>query len=49
MLQDVLGARYCPDSNYLEGHGDLVSRLIIGITRFTMWVIRVVHLPTKSS
>ena len=28
--------------------GDLVSRLIMGIARVTMWVIRVIHLLTKS-
>ena len=33
---------------YLEGHGDLVSRLIGGITRVTRWVIRVITLLTKS-
>ena len=34
--------------SYLEGHGDLVNRLILGITRATMWVIRVINLLTKS-
>ena len=33
---------------YLEGQGDLVSRLIMGITRVTMWVIGVINLLTKS-
>ena len=28
---------------YLEGQGDLVSRLIMGIFRVTMWVIRVIN------
>ena len=27
------------DEAYLEGHGDLVSRLIGGITRVTIWVV----------
>ena len=26
-------------NSYLEGHGDLVSRLIIRIIRVTLWVI----------
>ena len=33
---------------YLEGHGELVSRLILGITRGTKWVIGVNNLPTTS-
>ena len=33
---------------YLEGHGDLVSRLITRITRDTMWVIEIINLLTKS-
>ena len=33
---------------YLEGHGDLVSRLIIRITRVTTWVFGVMNLLTKS-
>ena len=32
---------------YLEGQGDLVSRLIMGITRVTIWVIGVINLLTK--
>ena len=35
-------------TRYLEGHGDLVSRLIRGITRVTIWVIGVINLLTKS-
>ena len=33
---------------YLEGQGDLVSRLILGIFRVTIWVIGVLSLLTKS-
>ena len=33
---------------YLEGQGDLVSRLITWITRVTMWVIGVINLLAKS-
>ena len=33
---------------YLEGQGDLVSGLRMGIIRVTIWVIRVVNLLTKS-
>ena len=33
---------------YLEGHGDLVSGLVIRITRVTIWVIGVINLLTKS-
>ena len=32
---------------YLAGQGDLVSRLIIGITRVTIWFIGVSNLLTK--
>ena len=32
----------------LGGSGDLVSRLIRGIVRVTMWVIGVINLLTKS-
>ena len=34
--------------DYLEGQGDLVSRLIMGINRVTIWVIEVINLLTKS-
>ena len=34
--------------SYLEGQGDLVSRLTIGITRVTIWFIGVINLLTKS-
>ena len=34
--------------NYLEGHGDLVSRLVRGITGVTIWVIGGINLLTKS-
>ena len=33
---------------YLEGQGDLVSRLRMGINRVTIWVIEVINLLTKS-
>ena len=33
---------------YLEGQGDLVIGLIMGMTRVTIWVIGVIHLLTKS-
>ena len=36
------------DLAYLEGHGDLVSRLILGIIKVTIWVIGVINLLTKS-
>ena len=36
------------DGHYLEGQGDTVSELIMGITRATIWVIGVITLPTKS-
>ena len=34
--------------DYLEGQGDLVSRLIRGIIRVALWVIGVINLLTKS-
>ena len=34
--------------DYLEGQGDLVSRLGMGIIRVTIWVKGVVNLLTKS-
>ena len=34
--------------SYLEGHGDLVSRLIMEISGVTIWVIGVINLLTKS-
>ena len=47
------GALACDIGKYhtgacLEGHGDLVSRLITGITKVTMWVIGVINLLTMS-
>ena len=33
---------------YLEGHGDLVNGLILGITGVTIWLLGVINLPTKS-
>ena len=38
-----------PVTDYLEGQGNLVSRLIRGITGIIMWVIGVINLLTKSS
>ena len=32
----------------MEGHGDLTSRLIMGITRVAIWVIGVTNLLNKS-
>ena len=37
-----------PFKYYLEGQGDLVSGLIMGIIRVTIWVIGVITLLTKS-
>ena len=34
--------------SYMEGHGNLVSRLLIVITRVTTWIIGVINLLTKS-
>ena len=34
--------------SYLEGQGDLVSGLIMGIIGVTIWVIGVINLLTKS-
>ena len=33
---------------YLEGQGDLVSRLILGIIGVTIWLIGVISILTKS-
>ena len=33
---------------YLEGQGDLISRLIMRIFRVTIWIIGVISLLTKS-
>ena len=33
---------------YLEGQGNFISRLIMGKTRFSIWVIGVTNLLTKS-
>ena len=35
-------------SYHLEGQGDLVSSLIMGLIGVTIWVIGVINLPTKS-
>ena len=34
--------------NHLEGQGDLVTRLLMGISRVTIWVIGVINLLIKS-
>ena len=41
-----LNSEYPP---YLEGQGDLVSRLIREISRITIWVVGVINLLTKSA
>ena len=40
--------RFQAEILYLEGQGDLVRRLIMGITRVTICVIGVIDLLTKS-
>ena len=35
-------------SPYLEGQGDFVRRLIVRITRVTIWVMGVINLLTQS-
>ena len=42
---DVSKARF---RVYLEGLGDLVTRLLRGISQATIWVIGVINLLTKS-
>ena len=37
-----------PGKRHLEGQGNLVRRLIKGITRVTIWVIGVLNLLTRS-
>ena len=34
-------------NTYLEGHGDLVRGLVMGIIRVTIWVIEVINLLTN--
>ena len=34
--------------DYLEGQGDVVTRLIMGITGVTVWAMGVMNLLTKS-
>ena len=41
-------AAFVAADSHLEGNGDLVSRLIMGINRVTMWVVGHIHLLTKS-
>ena len=35
-------------TSYLEVQGDLAIKLIMGITRVTIWVIGIINLRTKS-
>ena len=42
------GARPPPFTPYLEGQGDLVTRLIMRIIGVSIWVIRVINLLTRS-
>ena len=42
------GARPPPFTPYLEGQGDLVTRLIMRIIGGSIWVIRVINLLTRS-
>ena len=34
--------------HYLEGHGDLVSRVVIGVTGVIIWLMGVINLLSKS-
>ena len=47
-LEILLGKGKCFGGGYLEGQGDLVSRVITGIIRVTIWVIGLINLLTKS-
>ena len=38
---------FSPTLDYLEGHGDLVGRFIMGIIGVILWVIGVINLLTK--
>ena len=40
--------RFLAETHYLEGQGDLVSRLIMGISRVSIWFIGAISLLTKS-
>ena len=42
------GREFRDQQYYLEGQGDLVSRLIMGRSRVTIWVLGVMNLLTKS-
>ena len=42
-----LGPSPLSSKHHLEGHGDLVSRLRMGISRDTIWVIGVINVLTK--
>ena len=43
-----MGSMLVNPGPYLEGHGDLVSGLIMGINGLTIWVIGAINLVTKS-
>ena len=42
------GLNFGLNACFLEGQGNLVSRLIMGVMRVTIWVIGVINLVTKS-
>ena len=44
----ISGASWVVGVTYLEGHGDLVSRLVMGIIRILIWLIRASSLLNKS-
>ena len=46
--RSYMGSHWGLSKPYLEGQGDLVTRLIIGIIGVTIWVIGVINLLTKS-
>ena len=45
---DASGTRHSSGYAYLEGQGDLVSRIIMGIIGDTTWRIGVISILTKS-
>ena len=47
--QAPVARKRCFRTCYLEGQGDWAGRLLVGITRITVWVIGVINLPTKFS
>ena len=44
----LCGVYIPPFAVYLEGHGDLVRRSIMGISRATFWFRGVINVLTKS-